>query len=262
MLVILLLTCLAGFVGLMIGSFLNVVIWRVPRGESVISPPSACPRCENPIRPRDNVPVLGWLMLRGRCRDCSEPISARYPLVEAFTGLLFAVLALRFGFDAVLPAYLYLAAVGVALAMIDIDLKRLPDALTLPSYPVAAVLLGGAAILTGEYDALIRAGIGAAVAFGLYFALWFAYPAGMGFGDVKLAPTLGAYLGWVSYGALGVGLFTGFLYGGIFGIGVVLFAGGGRKTKVPFGPFMLAGALTGILVGQQLADAYLGATVG
>jgi leader peptidase (prepilin peptidase)/N-methyltransferase len=257
-----LLAAVCAVLGLCIGSFLNVVAWRVPRGESVVSPASACPRCGLPIRARDNVPVLGWLVLRGRCRDCAEPISVRYPLVEAFTGLMFAVMALRFGPHVILANYLYLAAVGVALALIDLDVKRLPDVLTLPSYVVVAALLTLAAGVTGDWADLLGAALGAVALFAFYFALWFAYPAGMGFGDVKLSGVLGGCLGWISWSAVGVGAFSGFLYGGLFGIGVVLFAQGGRKTKVPFGPFMLLGALTGILVGDQLVDAYLSATVG
>ena len=244
-------------VGLLIGSFLNVVIWRVPRGESVVSPPSACPACGNAIRPRDNVPVAGWLLLKGRCRDCAEPISSRYPLVEAGTGVLFAVMAVRFGLDPVLPAYLYLAGVGLALALIDIDLKRLPDALTLPSYPVALILLGIGLLGSHDLHQLVRAVICGAIAGAFYFVVWFAYPKGMGFGDVKLSGVLGLYLGWLGYGELVTGLFLGFLYGGVFGIGLILFKDGGRKTKVPFGPFMLLGALTSILVGGQLVDSYL-----
>lgn len=257
-----LLVSFAGLLGAVIGSFLNVVVWRVPRGESVVSPPSACPRCGNVIRARDNIPVLGWLLLRGRCRDCGEPISLRYPLVEAGTGLLFSVMALRFGYDPVLPAYLYLAAVGVALALIDLDVKRLPDVLTLPSMAVAAVSLTVAAVASDDTAALLRSAIGAAALGGFYFVVWFAYPAGMGFGDVKLAPTLGAYLGWLSYGVLVAGAFLGFLYGGLIGVGIVLFADGGRKTKIPFGPFMLLGALTAVLVGQELVDTYVSVTLG
>ena len=257
-----LLVALCALAGLMIGSFLNVVVWRVPRGESVVSPPSACPQCGNPIRPRDNVPVLGWLVLRGKCRDCGNPISARYPLVEAGTGVLFGAMAARIGFDAALPAFLYLCAVGVALALIDLDTQRLPDALTLPSYAVVAVGLGAAAAATGESHQLVRAGIGGAVLGGFYFAVWFAYPAGMGFGDVKLAPTLGAYLGWLGYGVLAVGAFLGFLFGALVGIGVILFTEGGRKTRIPFGPFMIAGTLVAVFVGQDLADAYRSITLG
>ena len=256
----LVLLCL--LLGLAIGSFLNVVIWRVPRGESVVRPPSCCPTCQHAIRPRDNVPVLGWLLLRGRCRDCSAPISARYPVVEALTGGLFALTAWRLGTDAALPAYLYLVAVGVALALIDLDVHRLPDALTLPSYPVALVLLGAAAVAEGDWQALLRAVIGGVAAYGFYFAVWFAYPAGMGFGDVKLAGVIGIYLGWMSYGVLVTGLFLGFLLGAVISIGLVLLAGAGRKTRVPFGPFMLAGTYLGILFGQQIADAYLAHTVG
>jgi leader peptidase (prepilin peptidase) / N-methyltransferase len=253
---------LVAVLGLVIGSFLNVVIWRVPRGESVVRPPSACPSCGHEIRPRDNVPVLGWLLLHGRCRDCGHPISGRYPLVELGCGALFVVMALRFGAEPELPAYLYLAAVGLALAMIDLDTLRLPDALTLPSYAVAAVLLGGAALVSDDGDAALRALVGALALGAFYFLLLFAYPAGMGFGDVKLAPVLGAYLGWISFGALAVGAFLGFLYGGVFGIGAMLAGRAGRKSKVPFGPFMLAGALTAVLFGRQIADAYVAVTLG
>lgn len=259
---IVLLAVVVGLFGLAIGSFLNVVIWRVPRGESVVSPPSACPACGNAIRPRDNVPVAGWLMLKGKCRDCSEPISARYPLVELGTGVLFAVMALRFGLDPVLPAFLYLAAVGIALALIDIDVKRLPDVLTLPSYPVVGVLMGVAALTGSDSGDVVRALLGGAAMFAFYFALCFAYPAGMGFGDVKLSGVLGLATAWVGWGAWAVGLFGGFLFGGLWGIALILAKRGGRKSKVPFGPFMLAGALLGVLAGQDLFDGYLALTIG
>ncbi len=246
--------------GLAIGSFLNVVVWRVPRGESVVKPPSACPGCGTPIRPRDNVPVLGWLLLRGRCRDCGASISRRYPLVELACAALFAVLALRFGLDPVLPAFLYLAAVGLALALIDVDVKRLPDKLTLPSYPAAIVLLGLAALLGSDSGSLLRALLGGAAMYAVYFALCFAYPAGMGFGDVKLAGVLGLYTGWLGWGVWAVGLFSGFLLGGVFGLAVAALGRGGRKTKLPYGPFMLLGVLLAVLVGARLFDAYVGAT--
>ena len=256
------LALLCALLGLLIGSFLNVVIWRVPRGESVVRPPSACPSCGHEIRPRDNVPVLSWLLLRGKCRDCGHPISARYPLVELACGVLFAVMALRFGFDAVLPAYLYLAAVGLALAMIDIDTQRLPDVLTLPSYAVAAVLLGAAAAVNHDGGSAVRALVGAAAMGAFYFTLLLVYPAGMGFGDVKLAPVLGAYLGWLGFGSLAVGTFLGFLYGGVVGIAAMAVGKAGRKSKLPFGPFMLLGVLTAVLAGQQLVDAYKDAVLG
>jgi leader peptidase (prepilin peptidase)/N-methyltransferase len=246
-----------GLGGLLIGSFLNVVIWRVPRGESIISPPSACPSCGERIRPRDNVPVVSWLLLRGRCRQCQAPISARYPLVELLTGVVFAVLAARLGPVAELPAFLYLGAIGVALALIDLDVKRLPNAIVLPSYAVAGVLLGAPAVFGHDLGSYLRAVLGMAALFGLYFMLALVYPAGMGFGDVKLAGVLGLYLGWLGWGELVSGGFLGFLLGGVVGGALMIVRRAGRKSQIPFGPFMLAGAFAAILWGGALADLYL-----
>ena len=244
--------------GLLIGSFLNVVIWRVPRGESVVRPPSACPRCAQQIRPRDNVPVLSWLLLRGRCRDCAEPISARYPLVELASGALFAAMAWRFGFSLLLLAFLYLAAVGLALALIDFDTKRLPNVLTLPSYPVAALLLTTAALASGQPKSLLYMACGGAAMFAFYYLLWFL--GGMGYGDVKLAGVLGGYLGYLGLADWIIGTFAGFLVGGV--VSVLLLARGkaGRKSRIPHGPFMLIGALVAVLAAEPLAQAYLSAS--
>ncbi|WP_246056552.1 prepilin peptidase [Cellulomonas cellasea] len=251
---------MAALFGAAIGSFLNVVVWRVPRRESVVHPPSACPACGHEIRPRDNVPVVSWLLLRGRCRDCAAPISARYPLVEAGTAVLFALTAAWLGPSWALPAFLYLAAVAVALALIDLDTHRLPNAIVLPSYPVAAVLLALASANPGgasDWPALLRAAIGCAVLYAVYFLLVLVYPAGMGFGDVKLAGVLGLYLGWVGWGALVVGWFAAFVLGGVFGVALLLSGRAGRKTGIPFGPWMLVGAAVGLLAGEPLLDAYL-----
>jgi leader peptidase (prepilin peptidase)/N-methyltransferase len=248
--------------GLLVGSFLNVVIWRVPRGESVVSPPSHCPGCDRPIRPWDNIPVVSWLVLRGRCRDCAAPISARYPLVELCTGFVFVVLTLRIGFDAALPSFLYLGAVGVALAFIDIDVKRLPNAIVLPSYAVGVVGLGAAAVFGDQYDNLVRALIGMAALFLFYFLLALIYPSGMGFGDVKLAGVLGLYLGWLGWSEVVVGGFLGFLFGGVIGGALMAVGRAGRRSKIPFGPFMLAGALVAIVCGGALGDLYLNALGG
>ena len=256
------LVVLCGLLGLVIGSFLNVVIWRVPRGESVVSPPSHCPGCDQPVRPKDNIPVVSWLLLRGRCRDCGEPISARYPLVEAGTAVVFVALALRIGPHADLPAFLYLGAIGVALALIDIDVHRLPDPIVLPSYVVVAVLLALAALVTGDWGSLLRAGIGLVALYAFYFLLAFVYPSGMGFGDVKLAGVLGAGLAWLGWAELVSGAFLGFLLGGVFGGGLMLVRRAGRKSKIPFGPFMLLGAFVAILAGGALADLYLDSVLG
>jgi leader peptidase (prepilin peptidase)/N-methyltransferase len=263
-----LLTVLAAILGLAIGSFLNVVIWRLPRGESLAHPPSACPKCGHEIRKRDNIPVLSWLILRGRCRDCGAPISPRYPLVEAGTALFFGLVALDFVTRApdqpqasaalwALPAFLYLAAVSVALAAIDIDLRRLPDRIVLPSIVVGIVLLALATFGAGDWGLLVRALVGGAVLFAFYFALVLAYPRGMGFGDVKLAALLGLYLGWMGWDALIVGAFAAFLIGGVFAIVLVLVKRANGKTAIPFGPWMLLGAWVGIFLGSDIATGYL-----
>lgn len=255
---------LSALVGLAVGSFLNVVVWRVPRGESVVRPPSACPRCGHGIRGRDNVPVLSWLLLRGRCRNCGAPISARYPLVEGATGVLFALAAwFCWAQDTpwLLPALAYLAAIAVALALIDLDVHRLPDAIVLPSYPVALALLALASWAPGDgsdWGALVRALIAGAALFAFYFLAMAVYPAGMGFGDVKLAGVLGLYLGWVGWGAVLIGWFSAFLLGGLFALGLVVAGRAGRGSGIPLGPWMLLGAGVGVTVGEPLWSAYLG----
>ncbi|WP_370963018.1 A24 family peptidase [Amycolatopsis sp. cg9] len=245
----------AAVLGLLVGSFLNVVVHRVPRGESVVRPASRCPGCGQEIRARHNVPVLGWLVLRGRCAGCGSRISVRYPLVELGTAILFVLLALRLG-PPDLPAYLYFGAIGIALALIDLDCRRLPDAIVLPAYPVLAVLLAASAWYRGDWWSLTRAGIGGAALFAFYLLLALAHPKGMGFGDVKLAGLLGGILGYLSWTALVLGAFGGFLLGAVAGV-VVLAAGkGDRKTALPFGPFMIAAALIAVFAAGPLGQAY------
>ncbi|KRC49234.1 peptidase A24 [Leifsonia sp. Root227] len=265
-----------GFVavfGLLIGSFLNVVVYRVPAGRSIVSPPSACGSCCTEIKPYDNIPVLSWLFLRGRCRSCRSGISARYPLVEAATGVAFAFVAWWFwagpgaahpvGTPAtvaavlVVVAFLYLAAVSIVLALIDLDAHRLPNAIVLPSYAVGVVLLGASALLTGDPGALVRAVVGAAGLFALYLILAMIYQGGMGFGDVKLAGVLGLFLGYLGWGALVVGAFAAFLLGGLFAIALLVARRARRGTGIPFGPWMLAGAWIGVLAGNTVWGAYL-----
>lgn len=242
---------LVGVPGLVVGSFLNVVIHRVPRAESLVRPGSRCTRCGVPVRARHNVPVLGWLVLRGRCAACRGPIGVRYPLVEIGTAALFVAVAARFGFTSVLPAYLYLAAIAVALAVIDLDVRRLPDVIVLPSYAVGAGLLlaGGWSPLTRALLAMGALGLG-------YLAVAMAYPGAMGFGDVKLAGLLGLYLGWLGWTAVLVGTFAGFLLGGMAGMALVVSRRGGRKTALAFGPYMLAGALLAVFAATPVAEWY------
>jgi leader peptidase (prepilin peptidase) / N-methyltransferase len=248
---------IVGLLGLAVGSFLNVVIHRVPRQASLLSPRSECPQCKTPIRNRHNVPVLGWLLLRGRCADCGERISARYPLVEAGTAALFVAVAARFGWSWELPAYLYLAAIAVALAMIDLAEYRLPDAIVRPSYAVAAALLMPVALLAGDPTAIYR-GLAAAAVMWLLFLVISRF--GMGWGDVKLAPLLGFYLGWLGWSSVAVGAFAPFLLGGVVAVALVAARRAGRKTKVPFGPFMLAGAFVAVFAATPIAGWYLSLT--
>ncbi|HEY3261176.1 MAG TPA: prepilin peptidase [Pseudonocardiaceae bacterium] len=243
--------------GLAVGSFLNVVVHRVPRGESLVSPGSHCPACDRPIRARHNVPVLGWLVLRGRCADCGAPIAPRYPLVEAGTALVFAAVAVRLGdlhLLSALPAYLYFAAAGIALGLIDLAHRRLPNSIVLPSYPVLAALLAASAAWQHDWWSLARAAIGAAALFAFYLAVALAHPAGMQFGDVKLAGVVGGVLGYLSWSALLVGAFGAFLLGSVVGVAVIASGRGGRKTALPFGPFMIASAVLAMFVAEPIAS--------
>jgi leader peptidase (prepilin peptidase)/N-methyltransferase len=247
-------TAYSGILGLLIGSFLNVVVHRVPRNESVVRPPSHCPSCQHEIRNRHNIPVLGWLMLRGKCFDCGEPISARYPLVEAGTGIAFALTGLRFADrPALLAAYLAFTAIGIALALIDLDVRRLPDVIVLPSYVVLAALLA----IDADGHALLRAVYAGAALFAFYFVIAMASPGSMGFGDVKLAGVLGGVLGYLSWGALLIGAFLGFALGAVLGVLLIVVRRADRKTAVPFGPFMILGAWASVLGASGVGEAYL-----
>lgn len=265
----------AAVIGLAVGSFLNVVVHRVPAGLSVVRPASACPGCGTEIRARDNIPVLSWVLLRGRCRNCGTGISLRYPLVEAGTGLAFVAVAVYFlpRIDAALGsgltapgaflellAFLALAALTIALAIIDIEVQRLPNPIVLTGYIIAIVLLLPAALLLGRPEALLTALIGGAALFVFYLVVALIYPGGMGFGDVKLAGLLGLYLGYLGWPELIVGAFAAFLLGGIAALVLVLARRGGRKTRLPFGPFMLGGAWVGVVVGKPVAAGYLSVT--
>lgn len=238
-----------GVVGLLVGSFLNVVIHRLPRGESIVWPSSRCPNCRQPISPKDNIPVLSYLLLRGGCRNCKEPISIRYPLVEALTGILFGLAAYRFGVRLELLSALVLIGVLIPLAGIDLEHRLLPNIIVGPA-ALVGVVLSVAANPGSWWVYLVSA---AAVAGGL-FALALAYPGGMGMGDVKMGGMLGAFLG--PYAALAV--FLGALAGTILA-GVLMAAGKiERRSALPFGVFLAFGGLLALFTGREIWTFYLG----
>jgi leader peptidase (prepilin peptidase) / N-methyltransferase len=249
----------AGLLGLIAGSFATVVIHRVPRRESVVRPGSRCPACGTPVAWRDNLPVLGWLLLRGRCRSCRSPIPVRYPLVELGMGLLWFAIAARLaavGLGWAVPAYLALGFICVVLAVIDATTRLLPNRITYPAFPVVLGLLLLASAGLGDLGRLVR-GLIAAMAVGAFFLLLaLIYPRGMGLGDVKLAPTLGLALGWLSWGTVAVGVFAGFLLGALAGVATILAMGRSRKSLLPFGPWLVAGALLAVLAGSEVATWY------
>jgi leader peptidase (prepilin peptidase) / N-methyltransferase len=238
----------AGVVGALIGSFLNVVIWRLPRDESIVSPGSRCPACERPIAPYDNLPVVSWLALRGRCRHCGTPISPRYPLVELLTALAFATVVAVRGFDSGLVLELPFVACLIALAGIDYDHKLLPNRIV---YPMAAY--GLVATLLVDRDDLVENLIAGAGGFLFLFAALVAYPRGMGMGDVKLAGTMGLYLGL----SIIPSLLIAFLAGSLVGLAIIAREGTqARKKAIPFGVFLALGGMAGVVAGPELIELY------
>lgn len=236
--------------GLCIGSFLNVVIARLPDGRSIVSPGSACPRCGEAIAWYDNIPVASFLLLRGRCRGCAAPISWRYPAVELVTGALFVLALCARGLGPALPGALLLVALLVAITAIDLDHQIIPDVISLPGIVVGL----GLSVVTGQprwTDALI----GALVGGGVFFAIIVASGGGMGGGDMKLGAMLGAFLGWQP---LLVSILIAVLAGGIVAIVLLALRRKGRKDAVPFGPFLALGGLVGLLWGDRLLHWYLG----
>jgi leader peptidase (prepilin peptidase)/N-methyltransferase len=246
-----------GLIGLAVGSFLNVVIYRVPRKESVVRPRSACPSCGTPIANRDNIPVVSWLLLRGRCRTCRQPISPRYPLVELGTALLLAGAALRFGLDWSLPAFLVFLAGLLALAFTDLEHFLLPVRIVYPVLAMVAGLLVVAAAATGEWSRLVVAVATGVVAAALFYAIHFVYPRGMGFGDVRLAGVIGLALGWLGAGIALLGFFLGFLLGALVGVALILTKRIDPKSHIPFGVFLALGAFVAVYAGHPLVHLYL-----
>jgi leader peptidase (prepilin peptidase) / N-methyltransferase len=239
---------LAAPFGLVIGSFLNVVAYRLPRGESLAFPGSHCTTCNAEVKPYDNVPVFSWLALRGRCRSCGERISPRYPIVELITALAFAAIVLTRGLDADLALELPFAGMLIAVADIDLEHRIVPNKILLP---LAVWCVGASAVV--RPDALPELLIAGAGAFTFLLVAALAYPAGMGMGDVKLAGVMGLYLGV----AVAPALFIAFLLGSAVGVVMLVRHGAAaRKRGVPFAPFLALGGIAGVLAGPQLIDLY------
>ena len=241
---------LAGGLGLLLGSFLNVVAYRLPRGESLARPASRCPGCDTPIRPYDNVPVVSWLLLRGRCRSCGTSIAWRYPLVELATALLLALTVVVIGTGEDVWLGLAFVVLLVPVTVIDVDFRIIPNKLMIAGTVVALAILA----LTAP-DAIPEHLIAAFAAGGFLFVAAIAYPGGMGMGDVKLAFVMGLFLGR----EVGVAMFAGLLAGSVVGVAIVARKGTkeGRKTAIPFGPFLALGGLVGLLAGEPIVDWYL-----
>jgi leader peptidase (prepilin peptidase)/N-methyltransferase len=241
----------AAFIGAIFGSFFNVVAYRLPRGESLSRPRSRCPGCEEPIKPYDNVPILSWLALRGKCRACGSGISLRYPLVEAGTALLCGLVVLAKGFDedAVLPLVFVLLMVPVTL--IDLDHRIIPNKLM-----ILGAVLAPALVVWLEPDAIVEHLIAGAAAGGFFLLAVLAYPRGMGVGDIKLAAVLGLFLGR----AVGPAVFIALVSGTLVGALIMARKGvaEGRKTAVPFGPFLALGGVVALFAGDAMIDWYLG----
>ena len=239
---------LAAPFGLVIGSFLNVVAYRLPRGESLVTPGSHCTSCGADVKPWDNVPILSWLLLRGRCRGCGERISAHYPLIELMTGLVFAAIVLVNGLDTDLVLELPFAAMLVAVALIDLEHRIVPNKILLP-----LAVYGVAATAIVDLDFLPEALIGGASAFAFLLITALVHPKGMGMGDVKLVGVMGLYLGL----SVAPALLIGFLTGSLVGVAIMARHGAaGRKRGVPFAPFLALGGLVALLVGPELIALY------
>lgn len=252
-----------GILGLIFGSFGTVAAWRIPRRETIVTGRSHCPRCGAMIRAFDNIPVVSWMLLRGRCRNCGNPISVRYPLTELATGVLFALGAAKFGWSVETFVYAAFFWVLVVLTVIDLDHKLLPNRIVYPSFVIGWAGLTAAAIVGDDTGRLVDAAVGAAIFGGLLFLVSFVgeivyKKTAMGLGDVKLAFVLGTFLGYARLALVPVGMFMSFLSGAVIGLIVIRAAGGDRKMEVPFGPFLALGTVLALFVGEPLVDAYVG----
>jgi len=241
--------------GLIFGSFLTVVVYRVPRGESLVAPRSRCPSCGRQLRAIDNIPVVSWILLGGRCHFCKTKISVVYPLVELAAGALFVGVAVRFDDPWVAVLIAPFSALLVAISVIDIRTKKIPNRIVYPALLLSAGYLVVARVAGADVD-LVRSALGFLVLGGGFLLIALIVPKGMGMGDVKLAGLIGIVLGSQGLALVGVAAGAGILLGGAGSV-VALVAGASRKQAIPFGPFLAAGALVAIFAGSEIASRYL-----
>lgn len=256
---------LIALIGLLVGSFLTVVVDRVPRGGSVIAPPSACGNCGLRLEVRDLVPVLSWLALRGRCRCCGTSIGVVPLVIELTTAAVFVLFATKFNDDLVsaLPAYCIFGATLVAQSAIDIREQRLPREITFWGIVLGGVALAVSSVVIDEPERIWMAALGAAIAFGIIGGIYltanwrYGQDVAFGFGDVILSPLLGMFMGWLNPGIVPGGLFFGFILGTLSAIPGLVTKRANAKTALPFGPFLAAGAVLAVFVGQHFVDLVL-----
>jgi leader peptidase (prepilin peptidase)/N-methyltransferase len=242
--------------GLIIGSFLNVCIYRIPRELSIVSPASSCPNCKTPIRAWDNIPVISYLILAGKCRKCGEKISLRYPSVELLNGLMYAAVLYHFGFGWHLPLLFALVSSLIVITFIDLDFQIIPDVITLPGMIIglaASHFIMPDPFATYSLLGFVNSVIGLLAGGVTFYLIAILSRGGMGGGDVKMMAMVGSFMGWK-----GVFLTTlvGSLTGSLIGIGLIIFKGKGRKTKIPFGPFLALGSLVALFFGCMIVDWY------
>lgn len=240
--------------GLIIGSFLNVLIYRLPKHESIIHPGSHCPYCGKPIKFYDNIPVISYLILKARCRYCKSKISLRYPIVELITGIIFACIFLKYGFSIDTIVLLILSASLIAITFIDLDQRIIPNAI---SYP--GIIMGFVSSFFVSLNNPVSSIIGLLTGSGILFLTAFVYKSitgieGMGMGDVKLMGMIGAFLGWE---ASIFTIVTSALIGSIVGIGLMIFAGKGKRFAIPYGPFISFSAVIYLFYGKIIIELYL-----
>lgn len=247
----------AGIFGAVIGSFLNVCIYRIPRNISLVVPSSRCPACDVAIKAWDNIPIVSYVLLGRKCRNCKEKISLRYPLVEALNALFYGLVLWRYGLGWNFVIFCMICSALIVITFIDIDFQIIPDRITLVGIPVG--LIAGSFILPDPFmrmsDLGYRAAVGGFfVGGGLFYLIAVLSRGGMGGGDIKMMAMVGAFMGWKS---VLLTTFLGSLTGSFLGLFLMLFRGKGRKAKIPFGPFLAFGAVVTIFYGQELLDWYL-----